>query len=165
MDLARQVKTNLVHFHLWTDVEVTTIGTGCTPVLRGQPPAGPAGPSARSSAEPSAEPSAVSPGPSDSASGSAADLPSTVVLNAAADRCSQLAALRSGGNPPATSDSRQWVVPVDLAGPLEPSLIDRWFSGIAAILGRPNKLLVAIVGDDSSVVYYNVHDGVATPQN
>lgn len=64
------------------------------------------------------------------------------------------------------SETLQWVFPVDSAGTLQPSQFASWFAAIELlVLVRPQKVVVAIVGDDSTVVYYNIHDGIAAPQN
>ena len=105
MDLAHQVKTNLEHYHLWTQVAIREI------LCNGAP-----------------------------------------------------TALVQGISPEGTKEI-QWVVPVDAGGHLESDQFAQWFSGIESVLQRPRTVIVAIVSDDSSVVYYYVHDGITAPTN
>lgn len=110
MDLAHQVKTNLEHYHLWTQVTIREILCKGTPtaVVQGIPP-------------------------------------EVTTTN--------------------SSELIQWVIPVDSGGHLETEQFGLWFSGIESLLHRPKRVIVAIVGDDSSVVYYYVHDGITAPTN
>ncbi|XYA00977.1 tRNA splicing endonuclease subunit [Meyerozyma guilliermondii] len=106
MDLAHQVKTNLEHYHLWTQVTIREIlcNGAQTAVVQGIPPE-------------------------------------------------------------VTSESIEWIIPVDSKGHLETEQFGSWFSGIETLSHRPKRVIVAIVSDDSSVVYYYVHDGITAPSN
>ncbi|EGV60282.1 hypothetical protein CANTEDRAFT_110382 [Yamadazyma tenuis ATCC 10573] len=62
---------------------------------------------------------------------------------------------------------KQWIIPqaVDSQKNLSVKQINTWFVEIGKISGqRPKSILIALVNDDSTVVYYKIHDGVATPK-
>ncbi|CCE79562.1 Piso0_001636 [Millerozyma farinosa CBS 7064] len=60
----------------------------------------------------------------------------------------------------------EWVVPLDIArGKLDVGEINCWFSEIERISGhRPGRITLGTQNDDSTIVYYFVHDGIVKPQ-
>lgn len=61
---------------------------------------------------------------------------------------------------------QEWVIPilVSLQESLSVKQINHWFSQIALLTGkRPKRVTVGLVNDDSTVVYYFIHDGIVTP--
>ncbi|KAA8909455.1 tRNA-splicing endonuclease subunit Sen15 [Sphaerosporella brunnea] len=73
---------------------------------------------------------------------------------------------------PAASTQREWVLPVDLREKWSPKKMAQVFDslpagdwGVDAKGGlRKKRLLLAVVAEDSTVVYYFVHDGVVKPR-
>lgn len=59
----------------------------------------------------------------------------------------------------------EWVVPqaMDLSS-VSMDAIGRWFDVVANLTCRPKRLTLAVVNEDSTVVYYFVHDGVVKPR-
>lgn len=60
----------------------------------------------------------------------------------------------------------EWVVPFNIArGELGIEEINCWFSEIKRISGhRPSRITLGAQNDDSTIVYYFVHDGIVKPQ-
>lgn len=115
VELAKQVELNLVHYNLWSEVQIHEIynsGDNLAYVLSGIPP----------------------------------------------DKLDE-----SDEN-----GQRQWVKPYvgDLLKFLNIQEINLWFTEIAKISNgaRPKKITIALVNDDSTVVYYFIHDGVVKPR-
>ena len=64
------------------------------------------------------------------------------------------------GLPPnSPNDARATVVPCSLAETISLDWLDKAFDGV----GRPERIYVAIVSDDSSVVYYKLTTGINKP--
>ncbi|KAK6204931.1 tRNA-splicing endonuclease subunit Sen15 [Scheffersomyces amazonensis] len=114
--LANQVKLNLIHYNLWTDVKIyETLSSSSSSGI-------------------------VSP-------------------------------ILSGISP--TTKETEWVVCKSLDksdAQLSTQEIESWFVQIEKInvkwhaYQRPKKIIIAIVNDDSTVVYYNIHDGLVKPR-
>lgn len=64
-----------------------------------------------------------------------------------------------------SEDHIEWVVPqtMDLKE-MTMDTIGRWFDVVAKISCRPKRVTLAAVNEDSTVVYYFVHDGVVKPR-
>lgn len=57
------------------------------------------------------------------------------------------------------------VLPTVLNEPVSPSRLNKVFQGLQELHGsRPKRIILGIVNDDSTVVYYIVHDGLAKPK-
>lgn len=68
------------------------------------------------------------------------------------------------GHPPELTE-RQWVVPRAMDPDIGLDEMDSWFGDVARVSGsRPPKVVVGLVNDDSTVVYYDVHDGIIKPR-
>ncbi|KAK6462162.1 tRNA-splicing endonuclease subunit Sen15 [Scheffersomyces coipomensis] len=65
-----------------------------------------------------------------------------------------------------TSKQLEWIVPKSFTNKdITIPEIETWFVQITTInTKRPSKLIIAIVNDDSTVVYYNIHDGLVKPK-
>lgn len=62
-------------------------------------------------------------------------------------------------------DKKEWVVPTDLRNKnVTMDKIEEWFHEISMLESRPDRVTLAIVNDDGTVVYYFVHDGVVKPR-
>lgn len=70
------------------------------------------------------------------------------------------------GNP--NQDAKQWVVPLDVTRQHKVCVddIDAWFQEVGRISDgcKPGRVIVGLVGDDSTVVYYYIHEGVIKPR-
>lgn len=64
-----------------------------------------------------------------------------------------------------SESQKEWVVPQSMnLTEVSMDMIGRWFDLVATFAGRPKRLTLAAVNDDSTVVYYFVHDGVVKPR-
>ncbi|CAK7896196.1 tRNA-splicing endonuclease subunit Sen15p [[Candida] anglica] len=59
----------------------------------------------------------------------------------------------------------EWVIPKLMADKNMPlTEIESWFKSITNISHRPKRITVGLVNDDSTVVYYFIHDGMVKPR-
>lgn len=61
----------------------------------------------------------------------------------------------------------EWVVPHDIdpttAIPLD--TINCWFEGIELVThSRPKRITIGLINDDSTIVFYFIHDGIVKPR-
>ena len=70
------------------------------------------------------------------------------------------------GNP--NQDAKQWIVPLEVSRQHQICVddIDKWFQELGRISDgcKPSRIIVGLVGDDSTVVYYYIHEGVIKPR-
>ncbi|ODV62273.1 Sen15p ASCRUDRAFT_74692 [Ascoidea rubescens DSM 1968] len=68
------------------------------------------------------------------------------------------------------SDGREeyeYILPVDMDDKITMKFLDDCFEQIKIserIASRPNRIILGMVNDDSTIVYYFVHDGIAKPR-
>ncbi|GMF00243.1 unnamed protein product [[Candida] boidinii] len=63
--------------------------------------------------------------------------------------------------------SKEWVLPILKSTKLTIEKIDLIFENIKlknGLIERPKRILLGIIDDDSSIVYYTIHDGVTKPR-
>ncbi|OWB65435.1 hypothetical protein B5S30_g759 [[Candida] boidinii] len=64
-------------------------------------------------------------------------------------------------------DLKEWVLPILKSTQLTIEKIDLIFENIKStsdLKQRPQRILLGIIDDDSSIVYYTIHDGVTKPR-
>lgn len=65
-------------------------------------------------------------------------------------------------------DLEEWVIPrgVRESGSLKVCEIEFWFKSISMIMQgvRPKRITIGLVNDDSTIVYYFIHDGITQPR-
>lgn len=64
-------------------------------------------------------------------------------------------------------DLKEWVLPILKSTQLTIEKIDLIFENIKSasdLNQRPKRILLGIIDDDSSIVYYTIHDGVTKPR-
>lgn len=66
---------------------------------------------------------------------------------------------------PPGSSAAEWVLAMSLDQSLTMAQLESVFKAIKELQGeRPLKIVMGILSDDSTVMYYNVHDGLVKPR-
>lgn len=66
---------------------------------------------------------------------------------------------------PGATTNFEYVVPVAMAsGKTSMAEMDSWFAALGQYATRPPRVVLALVNDDGTVVYYFVSDGVSKPR-
>ncbi|EGW34976.1 uncharacterized protein SPAPADRAFT_58100 [Spathaspora passalidarum NRRL Y-27907] len=74
------------------------------------------------------------------------------------------------GKPPQKLDDKEidveWIVPkTNSNSKLSVDEINQWFKRIAEIHGNPpQRIAIAVVNDDGTIVYYFIHEGIVKPR-
>lgn len=62
---------------------------------------------------------------------------------------------------------KEWVIPQTISSQKELQLseINQWFKSVERLAGtRPKRVTIGLLNNDSTVVYYFIHDGIAKPK-
>ncbi|KAI1494767.1 tRNA-splicing endonuclease subunit Sen15 [Biscogniauxia mediterranea] len=84
------------------------------------------------------------------------------------DQIEMIRSHRNSGEPVDETPEIEWVLPTHLAEKWTlksfASVFDSMPSEPPSTLGRPKRIILATVHDDSTVVYYFMHDGIVKPR-